>query len=775
METPTGKAKELSLEQMVSPEELQRLIDDFYQLTGFHLSIVNPRGDLLAGAGWQEVCRSYHRQHPETLHNCWESDTSLAGEVPPGSYKIYQCKNHMWHVVSPINIEGSTVGNIFLSQFFYQEEPVDFQLFRRQAHRYGFDPEAYLEAVAEVPTFNREQVDRAINYFTSLAHIISRQGYQALKLSRELQTRKEVETALRESQARTLAILNTIPDLMFIFDRNGVYLDFHAPHQGLLADYPENFLHRSLHQVLPREVAEPVQQALQEAEKTNTTQRVQYPLETLGGEKYFEARITPMEGGKFLSIVRDITKEKGYELRLEEERDYMFRLFDTMEQHVIVNSLDYRIEFLNRRAREAFGDLVGEVCYQQLGKEKPCPTCPLPRIGEEYGPESLQFDVEAGGRILQGTSTLIKNLDGTFSALEVLEDVTERRLAEERVKFLSFHDRLTGLYNRAYLEEEMRRLDTKRQLPLSLLMVDLNGLKLINDTYGHWMGDQFLRGAAETLLEACRQEDIIGRWGGDEFVILLPKTGRGEAETLYNRLLEGCSQVYVENLPLSVAVGLAVKESPEKPMSEVLKEAEDEMYREKVAESRSEKSAVLSALLHTLAEKSFETEAHTRRMEKVALRIGEHIELSDSEMNRLKLLITLHDIGKINLPEEVLTKEGPLTQEEWETVKKHPETGYRIARATEKFAHVAREILHHHERWDGEGYPQGLQGEEIPLLSRITAIADAFEVMSHGRPYKKALDLEEIIQEFRRCTGTQFDPELVEVFLTLLQEEKWQE
>jgi len=137
----------------------------------------------------------------------------------------------------------------------------------------------------------------------------------------------------------------------------------------------------------------------------------------------------------------------------------------------------------------------------------------------------------------------------------------------------------------------------------------------------------------------------------------------------------------------------------------------------------------------------------------------------------LNLLITLHDIGKINIPEEVLTKKGPLTDEEWELMKKHPDIGYRIALSTDEFAHVAEEILSHHERWDGRGYPQGLKGEEIPFLARIAAITDAYEVMTNGRPYKEPMSKDEIISELRNCAGTQFDPYLVDVFVEILERE----
>ncbi len=372
----------------------------------------------------------------------------------------------------------------------------------------------------------------------------------------------------------------------------------------------------------------------------------------------------------------------------------------------------------------------------------------------------LGFDTVKGKKVwTENQVTLLKVV------AELISHALTKYYADKKIRHLSFHDQLTDLYNRTYLEEEMHRLDTKRQLPISIIMADVNGLKLVNDTYGHSIGDEMLKNAAENLKASCREEDIIARWGGDEFIILLPRTTKKEALAICKRISNNCCKSYVEDVPISMATGVASKDNKEKNLAKLLKEAEDHMYRHKLIESRSVRNAVLNSLLKTLEEKSYETQTHTRRMQKVALKIGKKRDLPDSELSRLSLLITLHDIGKINIPEELLTKKNALTQEEWKIMKKHPETGYRIARATDEFAHVAEDILAHHENWDGTGYPQGLKGKEIPILARITAIADAYEVMTNGRPYKKAMSQEEVVAEIKRCAGTQFDPELVDIFL----------
>jgi len=350
----------------------------------------------------------------------------------------------------------------------------------------------------------------------------------------------------------------------------------------------------------------------------------------------------------------------------------------------------------------------------------------------------------------------------------IARDVTERKLYEDKLKYLSMHDQLTGLYNRAFLEEELKRADSEQQLPTSIIMADLNGLKLVNDTYGHRTGDRMLMKSAQIIKDSCRKDEIIARWGGDEFVILLPKTNREDAEAICRRINEKCRGNYVGDVPLSLSMGLATRENPDTELADVLSIAEDNMYKQKLVESRSARSGVLNALLKTLGSKSNETEEHTWRMGEIALKIGGRLGLPDSELNRLKLLIILHDIGKINIPDEILTKESSLTDEEWEIMKKHPEIGFRIARSTEDFAHVAYDILAHHEWWDGSGYPQGLRGEEIPLLARIVAVADCYEVLAFGRNYSEYLPTQEIIEEFKKGSGSQFDPKLVEIFLSII-------
>lgn len=195
------------------------------------------------------------------------------------------------------------------------------------------------------------------------------------------------------------------------------------------------------------------------------------------------------------------------------------------------------------------------------------------------------------------------------------------------------------------------------------------------------------------------------------------------------------------------------------------------MYRKKLVEDEITRSSFITSLLKRLVEINYESEEHIHRLRQMSKQIGYTIRLSDTEMEDLTLLSSMHDIGNLALPRNILMKPETLSKEEWEAVKKHPVIGYRIAQSSNRTASIAESILTHHERWDGSGYPIGLNGNEIPFISRIFAIIDAYDVMTHDRVYRKAIGHEEALNELRKYAGTQFDPKLVEIFteMTLCQ------
>ncbi|HEY4663141.1 MAG TPA: HD domain-containing phosphohydrolase [Candidatus Humimicrobiaceae bacterium] len=351
---------------------------------------------------------------------------------------------------------------------------------------------------------------------------------------------------------------------------------------------------------------------------------------------------------------------------------------------------------------------------------------------------------------------------------EIIANALERKEAEKEIKYLSLKDKLTGLYNRAYFEEEIKRLNTKRQLPLSIIMGDVNGLKIINDTFGHREGDKLLKKIARIIKSCCREEDIIARWGGDEFSILLPKTIEDDAEEILNRIRDVCFKTGDQKIPVSVSLGTSTKKVHDYDIRMTVKEAEDWMYRRKLLERRSISSSIIASLERTLQEKSYETEEHAVRLKDMALVLGQSLKLTENKLNELILLSALHDIGKIAIPDDILMKKGKLTRKEWGIVKRHPEIGFNITASSPQLVPIADAVLSHHEWWNGNGYPRGLRGEDIPLVSRIISIVDSYDVMTHDRAYRKAISKEKAMEELERFAGTQFDPTLVNIFLQSL-------
>jgi len=346
----------------------------------------------------------------------------------------------------------------------------------------------------------------------------------------------------------------------------------------------------------------------------------------------------------------------------------------------------------------------------------------------------------------------------------------ERKSSEEKIKHLSFHDALTGLYNRAYLEEELERYNFPRYYPLSIVMIDINGLKVINDTFGHQEGDRLLQHLSQVLVSVSRRGDILARIGGDEFAIILPSTSKDQAYNFCQRIKKACQQDKIKPiyLRLNISLGHATQEREYKDISSLFKVADRKMYQDKLFSAKSREKHFLEAFRIILAERDPHTEDHAQRLQELALSLGKRVGLTEYQLGNLKLLALLHDIGKIGIPDSILFKTYILTPSEWKKMREHSRIGYRMAKNIPDFTPIAQEILHHHEHWDGTGYPDGLKGEKIPLLSRIISIVDAYDVMQSRRPYKGGISKTEAIKEIKRCAGTQFDPQLVEIFLKII-------
>ncbi|OIQ60465.1 hypothetical protein MTCOM_06220 [Moorella thermoacetica] len=391
--------------------------------------------------------------------------------------------------------------------------------------------------------------------------------------------------------------------------------------------------------------------------------------------------------------------------------------------------------------------------------------------------EPYEFRIVTGQGDIRWMEETVASIwhDGKRVTLGNIIDITQKKKFEQKLAYISLHDQLTALYNRAYFEEELKRLSTSRKYPITIIVADVNGLKLVNDTMGHDKGDELLTACARVLKKAFRSSDVVARVGGDEFVALLPRTDGKTGKSILKRLRLFIDKYNQENpeLPLSVSFGIATADTPEQSLKEIYKKADDLMYQEKLNLGSSARSKIVNALLTALSERDYITEGHARRMQKLCQDLGEKVGLSAQQLANLSLLAQVHDLGKVGIPDRILFKRGPLTEKEWEVMRQHPEKGYRIAMSSPDLAGIADLILKHHEKWDGTGYPLGLKEEEIPIECRILSIVDAFDAMTSGRPYCRTKTIEDALKEIRRCAGTQFDPRLAEAFIEMITSEKF--
>lgn len=355
-------------------------------------------------------------------------------------------------------------------------------------------------------------------------------------------------------------------------------------------------------------------------------------------------------------------------------------------------------------------------------------------------------------------------------ALAIVRDITQRYETEKTIRQLSIMDLPTGLFNRNYFEAQLDHYRKASLIGMSILMVDIDGLKLVNDTLGHNTGDFYLKTVADLLTAYFPDAELIARIGGDEYVVILKGWSHEKtlaAKTNLNRAIDSLNKDN-HSIPFSLSIGFATAADDQTRIEDLLKVADDFMYREKIFHRQSLRSKNIETLCTMLEERDFITEGHGVRMAELAVLMAKHLSFAETEVDAIALFAQFHDIGKIGISDNILFKPDRLTPVEYQEMKRHAEIGFRIAESSPDLVHISEWIYKHHEWWDGSGYPFGLEGEAIPLACRILALLDAYDAMTNNRPYRKAMMQEDAIIEIRKHSGKQFDPNLVEIFIQLV-------
>lgn len=595
----------------------------------------------------------------------------------------------------------------------------------------------------------------------------------------DISDRKKAEDQLRGERAQFERIMLDLPDGIVIFGSDSRVLRTNPAFDTLFSlDAGEAAGHYLWDVVGGEDRSEEVRLNIEKLKENKWVDHESVRTRKNGTKVHVSVRgasISPNgEPSEFLAIYRDISGRKWAEETIATERAYFENLFTNCPVAVALVDSSGVIQRINTSFVELFGYGKQE-CAGRLLDDLIAPG----ETAEDAA--ALTREAAEGGRVK--AERMRRKKDGTWINVQIIavsfpgiagqtvvhaiyQDITERKILEEHARYMGYHDSLTGLYNHAFIEEEIQRLDTPRQLPISVIMADMDNLKLVNDAFGHTEGDKLILEAGNILRSSCRQEDIVARCGGDEFLFLLPRTTLQDARTICGRIKKDCDRQNGSLVSLSLAVGAATKENVTHDFVQVLKKAENDMYRDKLLNSERSRGAIFRRL-ESFLESDQHRKAHIDRLAQLAELFGESLSMSRDEIAKLSALARFHDVGLMPVPVEVLYKEGPLDIEEMEMIRKHPERGYHIARNLPEIAPVAECILSHQETYDGKGYPRGLSREDIPLPARIIHLLCAYEVMTGWRSYAPVLSKEKALEEIASRAGSQFDPRLAGLFIRM--------
>lgn len=476
-------------------------------------------------------------------------------------------------------------------------------------------------------------------------------------------------------------------------------------------------------------------------------------------------------------------KENSHE-QLVKEKDFLNLVLVTIEDGILVLDDRGNIQMVNKAALQILemeeSSLVGK-CYQMILQL-------TDKNGASYQQNLIEQSIQRNQSIPRRESYLqlgerqilieenacpIKDHHNQISGIVyIFRDITATMIRQKEIEFLSYHDQLTGLLNRRCFEKESERLVEEKKYPVSLIISDLNALKLTNDAFGHLVGDQLIIAYSKALKAAFRENDLIFRIGGDEFAVLLPETPAKEARNCVKRIRKDLEKVQVDQIPVTAAFGIGVMKEKDNSFAEVFRHADEAMYKQKLSDYAQVKRAIINQIILSNYENQPEKRQEIQKCTTMMRRYMHWMQMDQSVTQKMLKLALVHDIGNITVSRLILNKKEVLTNHDWTQIKAHPVSGYHILKNIDQYSEIAEYVLAHHEWYNGSGYPRGLSGKRIPLESRVLAFVSDYCAMTTKRAYRNSLSKQEAIVIMNSEKGRRYDPDLLGGFLQFLEIEE---
>ncbi|MFA5400677.1 MAG: PAS domain S-box protein [Dehalococcoidia bacterium] len=908
--SPQGDIGKLELGDILDIQAIQSIMDDFHKLTNISAWILDVKGNILVSTGWRDICTQFHRANIELCENCIESDTQLSQGVAPGTFKMYKCKNNMWDLVTPITVGGKHIGNLFLGQFLFDDETVDYELFRSQARRHGFNEAEYLAALERVPRFSRETIDTSMSFYSKFAHMISTLSHSNIALARSLTEKNGLLSALQASEEQYRLLAEHTTDFVWLMDMN-----LTPTYQSPSAERLTGFTHEELaalpfeKRLTPESLQLAAEMFLKEMPLVAADPEYN-PILTLELEIYRKDGSTLWSENKFsiirdengqpvsiLGEARDITNRKLAEAALHVSGEKYRSLVETSGAGIASFDLKGNFIFTNATVCLWAGLTVADIIGQPLNNLiHPDDTPALVKMlsnmtdGETAGSDFEFRIIHKDGNITwlytNPTPIILDGKSVGFNA--ILQDITRRKQAEEALRQseakystvleqieeayyevdldgnLTFFNEATchqlgysveelkGMNYRVYTsKEDMRHiyeifnqvyLTGKPNTGFSVSRIRKDGSRLFTENSALPMRDEAgkiigFRGVARDVTERKRAEEAI-RESEEQYRLLAEHTTDTvwlldmNLKTTYtspsSEKLLGFTQQELIEMPLEKylvpdSLNLAaealfaelprieadpsynpivtleleyyrkdgttlwaenkfnlIRDANGKPVS-ILGETRDITERR---EAKKKLEQTLAALEKTLRDtviaiskmvemKDPFTAGHQIRVAQLASAIASKMNMPDEQIAILNTAATIHDIGKIYVPSDILSKPGKLNPLEYEIIQTHVRGSYEILMGIDFAGPIAEIVFQHHERMDGSGYPRALKGADILPEAKILIVADVVEAMSSHRPYRASMGIDKALEEISINRGKLYDEAAVDACLDLFNNDRF--